>query len=986
MRSVNKKVPLVTQLFSDENLDFIFLTETWQPPSIAGKMDVFTSSFLDFSKAEDLNAKLFAKPRPGGRRGGGVAFLSRETFSVVKYKVNFPTPSAFEFLSVKIMGNFNVIFVGLYRPSTGSFSRFIAEFRYLLISLVSINCPCIVAGDFNVKMNDSDDRDTIQFCNLLREYNFVAFCSDSATHRDGNTLDFLVVSSCRDNMISSITADASVEGSDHFPVLFSLDLIPLYVNPERSVKLKTFRNLKSIDDDIFANSLQSRLQPLLSTNDGTFSSYLSAYRNCIVSVLDDLAPIQSRLVSNKNNPPWFDREYIHQKSIRKRLQNTSNKSAYNAQKRYCSYLSTKKRTDFYSALVMEVTSTNNQTLLFKLLNKLTGREVCHDNLPASDDSTELANRFNSFFSQKITDIRQSIAYSGPLPPSVVSESVDPVGTSHTAYCLESFTPTSQDEIRSVLKKHGIKTGPGDVLTPVLIDKHLDILIPHFEKLVNLSMSSSNCDGLKEAHVIPILKSMQLDKEVFKNYRPVSLLSFISKLTERIVHSRINDHLVANSLDNPTQYGYKRNHSCETLLLKLVDDILVATDKKLGVVVMIIDLSAAFDTVDHQLLLNILQNKYRISGSALRWLKSFITGRSQRVRVGDGLSDVLVVLFGVAQGSVLGPLLFNLYCSSIDAVFKSCGFDSMGYADDNIGLRIFPACTSLTNVDFAVPNCLRAIRRWADSHFLKLNSGKTKLMVFGNSSFMSSFNHHTLTTDTGSIIPISRTIKLLGVVLDNVLSFNQYVSDIVSSVNLTLRNIGSIRKFLNRKAVEALVHALVTSKLDACNSLFVGMSRGNFAKLQLLQNAALRCVLNIPPQSHLARHYVDLHWLQVEKRSYFKYIVLIFKCINNFAPVQLSSKLKMKCPINMLLDTEQFVPSSSCGRRSFSYLAPRCWNAMPIELRLITGLEEFKTKLKTFLFTNFRAYLHSVNPYTSVALSQGSEQVTDLFLIDHIFEV
>ena len=163
-----------------------------------------------------------------------------------------------------------------------------------------------------------------------------------------------------------------------------------------------------------------------------------------------------------------------------------------------------------------------------------------------------------------------------------------------------------------------------------------------------------------------------------------LFSFISKLTERVVHSRINAHLAANALDNHAQYGYKKNHSCETLLLKLIDDILVAVDKKFGVVVMIIDLSAAFDTVDHGLLLNMLQFKYHISGSALKWLKSFLSGRTQRVRVGDSLSDSLVVDFGVAQGSVLGPLLFNLYCSSMNDVFLSCGFDSMGYADDNIG--------------------------------------------------------------------------------------------------------------------------------------------------------------------------------------------------------------------------------------------------------------------------------------------------------------
>jgi len=503
------------------------------------------------------------------------------------------------------------------------------------------------------------------------------------------------------------------------------------------------------------------------------------------------------------------------------------------------------------------------------------------------------------------------------------------------------------------------------------------------KLVNLSLSTCNCDGIKEAHVIPILKSLNIDKNVLLNYRPVSLLSFISKLTERVVHSRINDHLAANSLDNHTQYGYKKNHSCETLLLKLIDDILVAVDKKFGVVVMIIDLSAAFDTVDHGLLLNMLQFKFHISGSALKWLKSFLSGRTQRVRVGDCLSDCLVVDFGVAQGSVLGPLLFNMYCSSINEIFSHCGFESMGYADDNIGVRIFPAFASLSVFNDIVPNCLQSIKNWADRHFLKLNADKTKLMVFGNSSFMSDFNLLTFHSFDGSIIPISKEIKLLGVTLDSTLSLDCYVSEIISAVNLTLKNIKSIRKCLTKDAVETLIHSLITSKLDACNSLFIGLSKKNLCKLQLLQNAAIRCVMNIPPHSSVSQYYTELHWLHVEKRIYFKFITIIFKCLNNLAPFQLVSKLKLTCPFQMLLSSNDFVPSMNWGKRSFTYMAPRCWNALPIELRIISSLELFKGRLKSYLFTDFRRFIRNVNPYTSVGLLHGDDYAEDLFLLNYI---
>ena len=143
---------------------------------------------------------------------------------------------------------------------------------------------------------------------------------------------------------------------------------------------------------------------------------------------------------------------------------------------------------------------------------------------------------------------------------------------------------------------------------------------------------------------------------------------------------------------------------------------MTVDQKLGVV-MIIDLSAAFDTVDHSVLLNILQHKFNIKGSALAWLKSFLTGRRQSVKIGDSFSFSLPVSFGVPQGSILGPLLFNLYCSSLPDVFSRAGFDSMGYADDNLGLRVFPAFSKLSTLYSDLPDCLSAITEWTNSHFL-----------------------------------------------------------------------------------------------------------------------------------------------------------------------------------------------------------------------------------------------------------------------------
>ena len=232
-------------------------------------------------------------------------------------------------------------------------------------------------------------------------------------------------------------------------------------------------------------------------------------------------------------------------------------------------------------------------------------------------------------------------------------------------------------MKLLIKEAGVKTCHSDPVPASILNVIIDNLLPYITQLINKSLETGLIEGIKESVIKSLLKKQDLDSETFNNYRPVANLTFISKLVEKAVLSRLNKHMNLHNLHCPSQHGYKKHHSTETLLLELIDDILVGFERNSATIVLLIDLSAAFDTIDTGRLLKILHHEIGISGVALNWFKSYLTKRKQKVKIGNCTSSSCDVEFGVPQGSVLGPVLFNVYIRSLSAVFNALRFKSLG---------------------------------------------------------------------------------------------------------------------------------------------------------------------------------------------------------------------------------------------------------------------------------------------------------------------
>jgi len=213
----------------------------------------------------------------------------------------------------------------------------------------------------------------------------------------------------------------------------------------------------------------------------------------------------------------------------------------------------------------------------------------------------------------------------------------------------------------------------------------------------------------------------IDAEILKNFRPVNTLLFLSKLIERIVLIRLNEHMTLHNLHDNSQFGYKKFHSTEIMVLGLVDEVLRGFDENLATIIIILDLSAAFDTIDINTIIRILRDEIGIDGIALKWFHSFLTNRLQRVKIDHCYSDCRKVPCGVPQGSVLGPVLFNINVRSQPMVFKECAFTTSSFADDSNGRKQFSLSFQFNILTKDTVSCIEKIVNWSHAHYMKINS-------------------------------------------------------------------------------------------------------------------------------------------------------------------------------------------------------------------------------------------------------------------------
>ena len=382
----------------------------------------------------------------------------------------------------------------------------------------------------------------------------------------------------------------------------------------------------------------------------------------------------------------------------------------------------------------------------------------------------------------------------------------------------------------------------------------------------------------------------------------------------------------------------------------------ALDSGKGIILILLDMSAAFDTISHDILLARL-GSLGVGGKALDWLRSYLSLRTQSVVIGGNRSAPKPLVCGVPQGSVLGPLLFSLYIQPLGVVIDRHTLMRHGFADD---IQLYTTFETTRNGLLAAiarsEACICDVRDWLAPNHLKGNDDKTEFQVIASEQRLARLQPLPDIQIGAATVRASSQVRNLGAQFDAHLSMHQHVSSVVKSIYFQISRLAKVRRHLTDEACARMINALITTRLDFQNSLLLGLPDSEMSRLQKAQNSAARLLTGTKRRDHITPILKELHWLPVRQRINFKVILTVHNALHKeSSPGYLKEFLSLRCPSRRLRSSaDQWltaIPRTSgrYGDRSLWAAGPRLWNSLPVEMRCLADTTVFKKKLKTFLF-------------------------------------
>ena len=512
----------------------------------------------------------------------------------------------------------------------------------------------------------------------------------------------------------------------------------------------------------------------------------------------------------------------------------------------------------------------------------------------------------------------------------------------------NFKNIEEDFVLTELESLNQNKGYGiDEIHPRLLKISANTIVKPLTYIFNCSIKSGEIPtDFKVAKIIPIQKSGT--KTDPANYRPISVLSTVSKIFEKGIHRQLYDYLKKHGLLADSQSGFRPLHSTHTSLLEITEYLLANMNSGHMTGAIFLDLRKAFDVIPHDKLLDKLQ-RFGIRGKEYLWFHSYIIERKQCVSIDGTLSDFLTMKSGIPQGSTLGPLLFTMFINDLCAIeFSSLTKISL-YADDTV---IFCKGKSLQEVEFSLQTQFNLIVDWMLTNDMFINVSKTKTMLFGSRNKVKNKQINILCNNEH--LERVTNMTYLGVILDPYLKWSDHVDYIVKKIAKTHACIRKIKPFVRSKTLIDLYFSLIVPHLDYCCTIWGNKSKTGIQRLQRCQNKCARLALNADRFTSSSSLLKSLQWQSVEQRVKYHQCIMVYKILNCRVPSYLKP-LVLNRPVyyhtRYAVNSPLFVPTprTEYMRTSFSYQGSAIFNSLPLQMQTCLSMENFRKQCRQFSF-------------------------------------